>query len=144
MLGSADSGVNLLENGFLLLPHVGLAMFPVKVGDDGSSDDQATQERQIEGATVAILHFARTSLLGNGNDMWVSRRSELSCGCSDRSSRDRSRRSRPGGGWRRGWLVGNEAATDDRRKAWHESSTRGEHFGSGRRRRKLLRQLCES
>jgi hypothetical protein len=90
------------------------------------------------------LHFAGTSLLGNGNDMWVSRRSELSCGCSDRSSRDRSRRSRSGGGWRRGWLVGNEAATDDRRKAWHESSTRGEHFGSECRRSKLLRQLCES
>lgn len=43
VLGTADPGVDVLENGFLLLPHVSLAVFPVEVGNDGSSDDQASQ-----------------------------------------------------------------------------------------------------
>lgn len=67
-------------------------------------------------------------------------------GSSDRSSRNRSGRSRSRGGWRRAFrrLVGHEAATDDRRKAWHKASTRGKHVGNGRRRRRSLkRRLCE-
>jgi hypothetical protein len=66
----ADASVNVAKDGFLLLPHVDFAVFPVVVGDDGSSDDQAKQQRYIEGATVAILHFGRSSLLRVGNDRW--------------------------------------------------------------------------
>jgi len=51
----ADASVNVAKDSLLLLPHVDLAVFPIVVCDDGSSDDQAKQQRYIEGATVAIL-----------------------------------------------------------------------------------------
>jgi len=40
---SADPCVNVAQDGFLLLPHVSFAVLPVKVSNDGSSDDQAAQ-----------------------------------------------------------------------------------------------------
>ena len=78
-----------MEDGLLLLSHVSLAMFPVKVSDDGSSEDQAGQQRQIKGATVAILHLGWSSLLGIGNDLWRSSGSRLSGGGNNRSGSSR-------------------------------------------------------
>lgn len=80
-------GLYILENGLLFGPHVSLAVFPVKVGNDGSGYEQAAQQGQVESTAVAILQFPWSTLFGDWNNVVVFCFS-LRGGRDRRSSRD--------------------------------------------------------